>query len=380
MKYKILCLIVVATIFTCFILFFGLLIPVQAAGERGRVKVVNNLLVADNGAPLRGENPRLKFWPEDPTHLSYWQRLRDFHLNTVRIIAYREPQFYNSSACGYSCESRWDLLNASDVDVNNDGQLTGSEKTTWDGFMDRIFPYLDTWVDEAGRNGFYIIIDYHPVGGLDMFDAREWWTKVAPRYKDRTHVVYELANEPVGSPAWGPAGYTPAMINWEKEMYQYLRSVAPNTHIILWSFANAGSGMKEVVDQAAGVDYTNASVAFHIYSRSTSAINSLKSAYPVFASEMGGDSAAEYDTKVGYVENIGVKSWIILDGTLPEKAVTVTWPADPFFTNISSPSPTVSDLKASFRIYLTSDDLSYKPVDGKVNMLDGGWVVKLLVN
>ena len=124
------------------------------------MRIVGNLLCAANGWPIRGENPRYSQTQKAETR-AYWGRLRDeFHLNCVRILCYQEPQnwaYEYGHGCGWDC------------DLQTAEEMLG---------------YLDTWVEKAAENGFYCIIDYHPVGGHGEEKSMEWWSVVAPRYKD----------------------------------------------------------------------------------------------------------------------------------------------------------------------------------------------------
>ena len=43
----------------------------------------------------------------------------------------------------------------------------------------------------------HVIINYHDVGSYEKEFLTKFWDLVAPRYRDRTHVAYELMNEPV---------------------------------------------------------------------------------------------------------------------------------------------------------------------------------------
>ena len=156
--------------------------------------------------------------------------------------------------------------------------------------------------------GMYIIIDYHPVGGHDSPDAIQWWTQIAPRYKDRTHVIYELANEPV---AWNAANYQADDIQFEEDLYSLIRSFAPDTHIILWSFANGTGPMLQMVNQGTDIDYSNASVGYHPYGYDEQAIIALRSVYPTINTEIGRDQ----DNMTGAAENLGM-SWIWLNGAV----------------------------------------------------------------
>ena len=53
-------------------------------------------------------------------------------------------------------------------------------------------------MDLAARAGQYVIIVYGPSSTkpIGSVNHREFWDIVALRYKNRTHVIYELANEP----------------------------------------------------------------------------------------------------------------------------------------------------------------------------------------
>jgi hypothetical protein len=318
-----------------------------ATTGRGRVKVVTlpdpvdstktyKLLVAENGAPLRGETPRM--FVEDTlqtnpqaTDCKYWANLRNVgKMNAVRVLIYREPQGY-SSGCEFGCTTP-DLYSASDADTNKDGVLNAQDsgKAQWDELMNKTKAALDAWVNAAAAYGFYLIVDYHPVGGYDALDAREWWKVIAPRYKDRTHVIYELINEPA---KWSSGEYTTPVRNFHTELFTLVRGLAPNTHIILWSFpktkteVSGGTTMLEVVQATAGISYQNASVSFHSYGWHATNTNNLKRQYPVINTEIGGHVASEYETSIGRMKTVGVDSWILLDGL--EKGVKVSWAADP---------------------------------------------------
>lgn len=325
-----------------------------ASAGRGRVKIVTlpdpvdstktlKLLVAENGAPLRGETPRL--FIDDTTQLNpeatdckYWANLRNVgRMNTVRVLVYREPQGYNNG-CEFGCTTP-DLYSASDADTNKDGVLNAQDsgKAQWDELMNKTKAALDTWVNAAAQYGFYVIVDYHPVGGYDALDAREWWKVIAPRYKDRTHVIYELINEPA---KWSSGEYTPPVRNFQSELYTLVRGLAPNTHTILWSFpktkteVSGGTTMLEVVQATSGISYQNASISFHSYGWHATNTNNLKRQYAVINTEIGGHVPADYETSISRMKTVGVDSWILLDGL--EKGVKVSWAADPALSQTMS--------------------------------------------
>jgi len=66
--------------------------------------------------------------------------------------------------------------------------------------------YLDRIVDHCAENGVYVMIDHHLVKEYESDDTdrkmRRFWNAIAPRYADRSHVIYELYNEPTTPAYW----------------------------------------------------------------------------------------------------------------------------------------------------------------------------------
>ena len=283
--------------------------------DRGRPQISDDTIVADNGFPLRGEHIRLaefidpdvdpnRTWREIAYDTDMWLSLiNDYHLNTARLLLYRPPQNWSGGSCD-----------------NPPGRC-------YDSVNDAV-AYIDDMVEIASQLGMYLIIDYHPVGGHDEADAQAWWDVLAPRYKDRTHVIYELCNEPV---MWSASSYDDAAIQFEEDLYQLIRGKAPNTHIIMWSFAESsgdGDNMLTKVELGQGIDYSNVSVGYHPYQQNNfnqNEIDTLRNhGYAVIDTEIG--DAAGYTTRTASEEAQGV-SWIWLDGIYD--SIPVTWAMDP---------------------------------------------------
>jgi hypothetical protein len=250
--------------------------------------------------------------------LNWWLKMTDdYHLNAVRLLCYRDPM----GIPGYSCDPVSQCIPVQEV-----------------------IPLLDTAVARAKQVGMYVIIDYHPVNGLNLTENLNWWSVIAPRYKDETHVIYEAANEP------GIASGANQLA-----MYNHIRALAPNTHIILWSFAvahNTYNGHPEFqrVYETTGIDYSNASVAFHPYSYSLSDIRALRTAgYPLIMNEIWQfqSSPGFYQGHVNLWEFQENMSWVVLScyprcTDIPQPAINCTdlhkdhfagmninWPKDP---------------------------------------------------
>jgi ABC-type multidrug transport system fused ATPase/permease subunit len=191
---------------------------------------------------------------------------------------------------------------------------------------------IDTVVEFAATHGLYAMIDYHSEGSCDPVRLHAFWLSIAPRYAARPHVFYELANEPV---SWFPRDYTPAAIRLQEQTYALVRASAPDTHIVLFSFANTTGApgdpsMADVVSTASGIDWSNASVGFHPYTNGHSSedIRALMARFPVLNTEMnivapvGSRHHAQpmdgHEWGFQTMESIGV-SWFAWDTETPSK-------------------------------------------------------------
>ncbi len=133
---------------------------------RGRVRVGKGTVLADDGSLLRMVHGYVHdhFLPYY-TDVQWWRAMRDVgHFNTVRVMAF----------------------------------LGSWPKSTQVMDLKTLLPRLDGMVDLAAGAGLYLLIDNHSecCGNQDVPNDTAFWEAVAPRYKDRTHVFYELKNEP----------------------------------------------------------------------------------------------------------------------------------------------------------------------------------------
>jgi len=203
--------------------------PVVTAQVRQRVRVAGTSVVSDKGTLLRGIDIPIDLTP-------------GFPLN---------PQLFVDMAQAQG-------LNTVQVNLEYWGDVTGSH-----------LAQADQIIDQAGAAGLYVVVG---IGGgppgnghlgngwFDINKVRSFWQLYAPRYKDRTHVIYQLQNQPdLSCNAPWPAD----TIAMEREGYTLLRSLAPETHIILFSYremptpAQLGGAVDQVSDL---VDWSNASV------------------------------------------------------------------------------------------------------------------------
>jgi hypothetical protein len=175
-------------------------------------------------------------------------------------------------------------------------------------------------------------------GRYDKQELLRFWSVVAPRYKDRPHVLYEMVNEPV---AWDPRDYTEANVADLREVYEVMLRGAPETHIVLWSFANLNSGLEttRAVERMRGVYYTRESVGFHWYRATAADVSFLQGQYPLLMTETSPGPPPTDDLAVlKQCEQLGV-SWVHLEGKTGDLSKLrallsrlngsgYTWPAD----------------------------------------------------
>jgi len=228
----------------------------DASGARGPVRIANNTLMTDQGGLLRagtfwivsGQEHMIGYYRTDGP----WARAKESHLNTVRL------------SVGYG----W-----SDDTISLETYLS----------------YLDEFINRAEAEKMYVIIDWHWTvtahgcgDRLNLAKGQAFWNAVAPRYANRPHVIYELGNEPV---AWNVSDYTSQDIQIQQTLYNLMRGKAPDTHIIVLSFAIPNSGMQNLANKLS-VDWAKTSVGFHGYWKDTSQyIRDLKAVRPCINTE-----------------------------------------------------------------------------------------------
>ncbi|XOV77666.1 MAG: LamG-like jellyroll fold domain-containing protein [Aestuariibacter sp.] len=287
--------------------FLGILFCVQIsvaeASDRPRPVIMQNTIhTGDTLVPLRAENPRERdtVSRNDP---NWWASLRDdYHLNTVRILCYRVDGSYTSIA-------------------------------------DSLF-HLGEWIDRAEEHGFYVIIDYHsiPLGGRNETDAHAWWNAVSTAFKDRTHVIYEINNEP-GGPNWATARYL-------KRVYQQsILPNAPDTMAVWWSIGKVvGDWGTQLIQstnsELSDIDWSNNVISIHMYwGYDYNTVEWMKNQYPMMNGEIGGGpTGGDHESVTEDVELLGM-SWVWLDNATEQRSPPeyTFWPKDPYFAPPSSP-------------------------------------------
>lgn len=265
------------TIFSVIAIIIGLMLQVtDASADRGRVRVVNNVVLTDRNTVLRGSTMCISC---GANNTSYVRSVHNLGINVIRLGV-------KTKAIGRTVEQQ--------------------------------LPGIDKVVDVARQNNMYVMINNSvDPGRYDLPSLTAFWRAVAPRYKYRTHVFYEMTNEPV---SWFPKDYTARNIADLKSVYNIMRSQAPYTHIVLFTFPNLDNGPAAVskIATMSGIDYTKASVGFHHYKTNKEAIIYTKAYYPILMTETNYwvDSDAARLTSVDTLrlyEKLKI-GWFSLDG------------------------------------------------------------------
>lgn len=183
---------------------------------------------------------------------------------------------------------------------------------------------VDTLVDEIGKRGMYALIDWHilnpgdPNYNLDR--AKEFFRYVADKHGSKSHVLFEIANEPNGV-AWSSirdyAQKILAVIREEKKLDTVTIIGTPD-----WSsFGKSGGHSPDDIvsgppKDAGGTVYSNVMYTFHFYAASHGAdyrtmINTYADKVPIFVTEWGTPTY----TGDGAIDESSVRAWFDLMAT-----------------------------------------------------------------
>jgi fibronectin type 3 domain-containing protein len=159
-----------------------------------------------------------------------------------------------------------------------------------------LYTLLRTVVDYCKTKGLYAIIDWHYVDNTysHVASTNQFWTYMAPKFANDSHVIFELFNEPINTGGSDNANWLSVrtdMQNW----FNIVRSYAPNNLILV-----AGASWSQTIGPAATYPLTgdNIAIVSHIYPGHwlngtpgsnwyTTNINNCLTRYPVFMSEWG---------------------------------------------------------------------------------------------
>ena len=269
------------------------------AAMRDRVKIVDGNVVSDTGKPLRTAAWFMDVYSVDDV-LNNQQLYRDYFREIS--TTYKHNAVRISPWMG-DWNGQWH------VDYTNPDHAWMKDKFT---------QMIDLVVDWAEEDGIYAVVNMHIQYNSwpDVNKTNAFWTHTAPRYKDKTHVVYELVNEP------NISGIRDNMV----PIYNHARAIAPDTHMILWSVENPKDQFEITLfdttsDDAGEISYDNASIGFHSYAQNDSRFDKgviiRDAGYPVICTEYWSltdmnDLPIDYDElaiQTKYAEDRGL-SWM----------------------------------------------------------------------
>lgn len=237
------------------------------------------VLTDEAGTPvqLRGASTHGMHWFPDYINKTAFQTLRDdWGINLVRLVCY--PR-----------------------DVGDVGYVTGGETT-----KNKLDTLIQNGVDYASDLGMYALVDWH-VHAYNpneyINEAKEFFTKYATMYKDKENVLYEICNEPTGTPWYN--GGSNDLYTYCKEIIKTIRAIDADAVIICGT-----NTWSQDVDEVAAhpmkeLGYENIMYTFHFYSATHygSFMDKVKTATaagtPIFVTEFGvcsADGNGNYDT------------------------------------------------------------------------------------
>ena len=193
---------------------------------RGRVTISNGTIVTDRGTLLRGCRISTDVFEQLPDR-SYLSLMKQSGLNVIHLYA----ESFVSHTPG------------------------------------ELHALVDTLVSWTEQDSLYLVITIGCIdqnGHYDYDFTMGFWNYYAPRYADKTHVMYEIHNEPH---SWEPP-YPDSTLAMEQDAYDIIRSHAPHTHILLFSYAvpsNSAGILQDIEKLGSGINWTNCSVATHGY-------------------------------------------------------------------------------------------------------------------
>jgi len=203
------------------IALFTLVSHAEAARGRPVINSAGTTFVADNGNLIRGAIVSTESGVVPS--LADVQAIKNYGLNAIHCYAERSDYGYSAGAKAAA---------------------------------------VDTVVQMTRDNGLYLIITIGG-GGVNATFIHDFWAFYAPRYKNETHVIFEVQNEPVVRPP-----VAASVITMEKDAYTTIRIAAPNTPVLLMTytiFQNSTGVLADISALGSTINWGNAAIAFHGY-------------------------------------------------------------------------------------------------------------------
>ncbi|MET9419843.1 MULTISPECIES: cellulase family glycosylhydrolase [unclassified Streptomyces] len=259
------------------------------AGVNGQLKVCGTKLCNQYGNPiqLRGMSTHgLQWYSQCVTNGSLDALATDWKADVLRISMYVQEG-------GYETDPR--------------------------GFTDKVHSIIE----QATARGMYAIVDWHMLSPGDphhnLSRAKTFFTEIAQRHKDKTNVLYEIANEPSGV-SWS------RIKSYAEELIPVIRRYDADTPVLVgtraWSSLGVSEGSNESEVVNSPVNASNIMYTFHFYAAShkdeyLSALSRAADRVPMFVTEFGtqdyaGEGANDFTMSQRYIDLMASKkiSWV----------------------------------------------------------------------
>ncbi|MEU4767088.1 cellulase family glycosylhydrolase [Actinosynnema sp. NPDC023794] len=201
----------------------------------------------------------------------------------------------------------------------------GGYETNPRKFTDMVHGYIE----EATRRGLYALVDWHQLDPGDpnanISLARTFFTEVAQRHRDKTNIIYDIANEP-NNVSWA------GIKSYAEQMIPVIRAQDPDGVVFVgthgWGSLGISDGRSEQDIIADPVNATNFMYTFHFYAASHqdeyfAALQRAAARLPIFVTEFGtqtytGDGADDFAYSQKYLDfltanKIGWTNWNFSD-------------------------------------------------------------------
>jgi len=198
------------------------------------------------------------------------------------------PKYINEGAF-HSLRDEWGMnLVRLAVYAREGGYTTGAAEAARDDEL------IQKGVEAATKLGMYVIIDWHVLNynpNEDKEAAKEFFTKYVEMYKDYDNVLFEICNEPTGTPWYD--GSDNDLYSYCKELTGLIREGGSDA-IVLCGTNQFSSEIDKVAEKPLSEDgFTNVMYNCHFYAAShreaaqQKLLDALEAGTPVFISEFG---------------------------------------------------------------------------------------------
>lgn len=190
------------------------------------------------------------------------------------------PRFYNASSVAWLVNDWGAQVLRAAMGVELEGAYM--DKPEWS------MECVQKVVDAAIANGVYVIIDWHS-HGIRTEEAKDFFAKMATRYKGVPNVIYEVFNEPVED-SWEEVKA------YAEEVIRTIRAIEPDA-VILVGCPHWDQDIHVVADDPI-TGYTNLMYTVHFYANTHGqwlrdrADYALGKGLPLFVSECAGMEAS----------------------------------------------------------------------------------------